>query len=166
MRLLLDSSGGTRLRRGGRRARSPSWKTTDTWYCRACHAELHELGSGDWEVGFIGADGDVARTECLPPAGSGATRAAAAFLRGALQHGREARWDDLVREGRSAGYAEHTLLRARMALAEAGALGPTWHGRSNVAWSLREVGKVSLPQRPVRQWDSRRSRDTEAPARV
>jgi hypothetical protein len=166
VRLLPDASGGGRLRRGGRQTRLAAWKGSETWYCRACHVELHELRGGDWEVDFIGADGDVERSVYLAPAGSGVTRCAVAFLRGALRGGREARWHELLLEGEAEGFAAHTLLRARLALTKDGALCHSWRGRGHVVWSLGYHGNDSWQNVPVCQWDRRFSHAREVAERV
>lgn len=141
VRLLSDSSGGTRLRRSGRRTRDSSWASAQTWYCRSCHAELHLLTDGDWQVDLIGSDGTVARTVYLAPADAGAVGYARAWLRAALSGGRQATWRELVANGAAAGHSEHTLRRAR---AELGLRG-RWTALGVYVWAF---GHTSAPFRP------------------
>jgi hypothetical protein len=152
--VLPDSSGGTRLRRGGRRARgSQAWASTATYYCTACHVELHELVGGDWQVDEIGPDGDIAATRILPPYGCTATRAAITWLRTALAD-RAATWRDLVREASRAGLSEHTLRRARRLLG----CRAVWRGRGGSVvclWSLPAPGQTLVPTNRQRQRHAR-----------
>lgn len=150
VRPMIDSSGGTRMRRGGRQAKAPEWKTARAYYCRECHAELHELRCGDWEVGYVDAHGGIARTEVLPPAMSTETRCALTFLRASLAGGRAAAWADLLREGRAAGFGEHTLRRARHMLGAE----KRWPAIGRCLWALPEHGGQTVSgEVPVRKWD-------------
>lgn len=116
MTKLPDSSGGIRLRQGGRRAKTrakAAWVSTETWYCRECHAEIHETRDGDWEVDLIGQDGEIASTLLLPPIDSIPRRAAETWLRSELAGRRCLPWSILVDRARHAGIAARTLRRAR-----------------------------------------------------